>query len=171
MMKGILHIVELDLRNFFSYKWWLVGLISMNLADLFIMAVVYNFMLSSQVTRANQELFQLLRTRTRSNRPLRVSLHDRTRSKHGTPPRNPPLHAQHTHEQIRTCFWPRYLRRHQRPCVHDTPIADLLRIRGLPHRTPTTLDRFHAIHAGDGHLRTKHINCRVHLELRKIRYR
>jgi ABC-2 type transport system permease protein len=50
MMKGILHIVELDLRNFFRYKWWLVGLISMNLADLFIMAVVYNHMLSSQVT-------------------------------------------------------------------------------------------------------------------------
>jgi ABC-2 type transport system permease protein len=50
MMKGIAHIVELDLRNFFRYKWWLVGLISMNLADLFIMAVVYNFMLSSEVT-------------------------------------------------------------------------------------------------------------------------
>jgi ABC-2 type transport system permease protein len=50
MMKGILHIVELDLRNFFRYKWWLVGLISMNLADLFIMAVVYNHMLSTTVT-------------------------------------------------------------------------------------------------------------------------
>ena len=40
MMKGILYIVELDFRNFFRYKWWLAGLISMNLADLFIMAVV-----------------------------------------------------------------------------------------------------------------------------------
>ena len=50
MMKGILYIVELDFRNFFRYKWWLVGLISMNLSDLFIMAVVYNHMLSSTVT-------------------------------------------------------------------------------------------------------------------------
>jgi ABC-2 type transport system permease protein len=52
MIKGILHILELDFRNFFRYKWWLAGLISMNLADLFIMAVVYNHMLSSAV--ANQ---------------------------------------------------------------------------------------------------------------------
>ena len=45
-MKAILHILEHDLRNFFRYKWWLVGLISMNLADLFIMAIVYNKMLN-----------------------------------------------------------------------------------------------------------------------------
>jgi ABC-2 type transport system permease protein len=44
-----LHIVEHDFRNFFRYKWWLVGLISMNLSDLFIMAIVYNQMLSSVV--------------------------------------------------------------------------------------------------------------------------
>jgi len=49
-MKGILHMVEHDFKNFFRYKWWLVGLVSMNLADLFIMAIVYNQMLSSQVT-------------------------------------------------------------------------------------------------------------------------
>jgi ABC-2 type transport system permease protein len=49
VMKAVLYIVEHDFRNFFRYKWWLVGLISMNLADLFIMAVVYNVMLSSEV--------------------------------------------------------------------------------------------------------------------------
>jgi len=48
-MKAVLHIVEHDFRNFFRYKWWLVGLISMNLADLFIMAIVYNNMLSAAV--------------------------------------------------------------------------------------------------------------------------
>jgi len=48
-MKAILHIVEHDFRNFFRYKWWLVGLISMNLADLFIMAIVYNRMISDEV--------------------------------------------------------------------------------------------------------------------------
>jgi len=50
-MKAILHILEHDLRNFFRYKWWLVGLISMNLADLFIMAIVYNRMISSDVAK------------------------------------------------------------------------------------------------------------------------
>lgn len=48
-MKGILHIIERDFRNFFRYKWWLAGLISMNLADLFIMAVVYNKMVSEEI--------------------------------------------------------------------------------------------------------------------------
>jgi ABC-type polysaccharide/polyol phosphate export permease len=43
-MKAILHIIEHDFRNFFRYKWWLAGLVSMNLADLFVMAVVYNQM-------------------------------------------------------------------------------------------------------------------------------
>ncbi len=43
-MKAILHLIEHDFVNFFRYKWWLAGLISMNLADLFIMAVVYNNM-------------------------------------------------------------------------------------------------------------------------------
>jgi ABC-2 type transport system permease protein len=45
-MKAILNLIEHDFRNFFRYKWWLAGLISMNLADLFIMAVVYNKMVS-----------------------------------------------------------------------------------------------------------------------------
>ena len=50
-MKGIIRMVEHDLRNFFRYKWWLVGLISMNLADLFIMAVVYSKMLNPDVIK------------------------------------------------------------------------------------------------------------------------
>lgn len=45
-MNAIIHIIEHDFRNFFRYKWWLVGLVSMNLADLFIMAVVYNKMIN-----------------------------------------------------------------------------------------------------------------------------
>ncbi len=45
-MKAIIHLIEHDFRNFFRYKWWLVGLISMNLADLFIMAIVYNEMVN-----------------------------------------------------------------------------------------------------------------------------
>ena len=48
-MKAILHIIEHDFRNFFRYKWWLAGLISMNLADLFIMAVVFNKMMSPEI--------------------------------------------------------------------------------------------------------------------------
>jgi ABC-2 type transport system permease protein len=46
--RGIIHILEHDFRNFFRYKWWLVGLISMNLADLFIMAIIYNGMLNPE---------------------------------------------------------------------------------------------------------------------------
>lgn len=49
-MSAVLSIVEYDFKNFLRYKWWLVGLISMNLADLFIMAVVYNQMLNTQAT-------------------------------------------------------------------------------------------------------------------------
>jgi len=48
-LKGVFYILEHDFRNFFRYKWWLVGLISMNLADLFIMAIVYNSMLSQEI--------------------------------------------------------------------------------------------------------------------------
>ncbi len=49
MRASILHLIEHDFRNFFRYKWWLAGLISMNLADLFVMAVVYNRMVSSEI--------------------------------------------------------------------------------------------------------------------------
>ncbi|MDH7564483.1 MAG: ABC transporter permease [Candidatus Bathyarchaeota archaeon] len=57
-MKAIIHILEHDFRNFFRYKWWLVGLISMNLADLFIMAIVYNRMLNPEVTETIGGYFQ-----------------------------------------------------------------------------------------------------------------
>jgi len=56
-MKAVLRILEHDFRNFFRYKWWLVGLISMNLADLFIMAIVYNRMLSGEVTQEIKSYF------------------------------------------------------------------------------------------------------------------
>jgi ABC-2 type transport system permease protein len=49
-LRQVFHLIEHDFRNFLRYKWWLVGLVSMNLADLFIMAVVYNYMVSSAVT-------------------------------------------------------------------------------------------------------------------------
>jgi len=56
-LRHVIHILEHDFRNFFRYKWWLVGLVSMNLADLFIMAVVYNNMVSSEVTKAYKSYF------------------------------------------------------------------------------------------------------------------
>lgn len=56
-MSAVLSIVEYDFRNFLRYKWWLVGLISMNLADLFIMAIVYNQMLSSAITAEIKSYF------------------------------------------------------------------------------------------------------------------
>jgi ABC-2 type transport system permease protein len=43
-VRAILYIIERDFRRFFRYKWWLAGMISMNLADLFIMALVYTKM-------------------------------------------------------------------------------------------------------------------------------
>ncbi len=57
MMKNILYILEHDFRNFFRYKWWLVGLVSMNLADLFIMAIVYNNMLSPKISAEIKSYF------------------------------------------------------------------------------------------------------------------
>ncbi|MEM2917136.1 MAG: ABC transporter permease [Candidatus Bathyarchaeia archaeon] len=56
-MKAVIHILEHDFRNFFRYKWWLVGLISMNLADLFIMAIVYNRMISSEIAEQIKSYF------------------------------------------------------------------------------------------------------------------
>jgi len=56
-LKGVLYILEHDFRNFFRYKWWLVGLISMNLADLFIMAIVYNRMLNPKVLEQIRSYF------------------------------------------------------------------------------------------------------------------
>jgi len=45
-MHGIQAVIEHDLRVFFKYRFTLAGLISMNLADLLIMAVVYTRMVS-----------------------------------------------------------------------------------------------------------------------------
>jgi ABC-2 type transport system permease protein len=53
----IFHILENDFKNFFRYKWWLVGLVSMNLADLFIMAIIYNRMLNPEVARQIKSYF------------------------------------------------------------------------------------------------------------------
>jgi ABC-2 type transport system permease protein len=50
-MNQILHVMEHDLRNFFRYKMWLVGMVTMNLSDLFIMAIVYNNMISAAVRK------------------------------------------------------------------------------------------------------------------------
>ena len=44
-MTAIPYIIERDFKRFFRYKWWLAGMISMNLADLFIMALVYTKMI------------------------------------------------------------------------------------------------------------------------------
>jgi len=56
-VKAILHVVEHDFRSFFRYKWWLAGLISMNLADLFIMAVIYNQMVSQEIVNVIKSYF------------------------------------------------------------------------------------------------------------------
>jgi len=56
-VKAILHIVERDFRYFFRYKWWIAGMISMNLADLFIMAIVYNGMVNPTITEKYVDYF------------------------------------------------------------------------------------------------------------------
>jgi ABC-2 type transport system permease protein len=43
-VKAILHVIEYDFKNFFRYRWFIAGLIAMNLADLFISAVVFTQM-------------------------------------------------------------------------------------------------------------------------------
>lgn len=50
-VKAISHVVERDFRYFFRFKWWVAGMISMNLADLFIMAVVYTNMVNPSITQ------------------------------------------------------------------------------------------------------------------------
>lgn len=45
-IKPILRVIEYDFRNFFRYRWFIIGLIAMNLADLFISAVVFTQMTS-----------------------------------------------------------------------------------------------------------------------------
>jgi ABC-2 type transport system permease protein len=46
MLIGMKAIMEHDFRTFFKYRFFMAGLISMNLADLLIMAVVYTQMVS-----------------------------------------------------------------------------------------------------------------------------
>ena len=46
MLEGMAAVIEHDFRTFFKYRWFMAGLISMNLADLLIMAVVYTKMVS-----------------------------------------------------------------------------------------------------------------------------
>ncbi len=43
-MKAILRVIEYDFKNFFRYRWFIAGLIAMNLADLFISAIVFTQM-------------------------------------------------------------------------------------------------------------------------------
>jgi ABC-2 type transport system permease protein len=50
-VKPILHVVQRDFSYFFRYKWWIAGMISMNLADLFIMAIVYTNMVNPTITK------------------------------------------------------------------------------------------------------------------------
>jgi len=52
-VKAILHVIEYDFRNFFRYRWFIIGLIAMNLADLFISAVVF-----TQMTRGIVDYFR-----------------------------------------------------------------------------------------------------------------
>ena len=37
----IIYVIERDVRQFFKYRWWMAGLISMNLADIFILAIIF----------------------------------------------------------------------------------------------------------------------------------
>ena len=48
-MKAILRVIEYDFTNFFRYRWFIIGLIAMNLADLFISAVVFTQMTSTSI--------------------------------------------------------------------------------------------------------------------------
>jgi ABC-2 type transport system permease protein len=52
-MKAILNILEHDFKRFTRYRWWVAGLIAMNLADLFVMAVVYTRMVKTDVMPYN----------------------------------------------------------------------------------------------------------------------
>ena len=42
--------MQRDFSYFFRYKWFIAGMISMNLADLFIMAIIYTGMVSTSIT-------------------------------------------------------------------------------------------------------------------------
>jgi len=46
MLRGMAYVIAHDFSVFFKYRWFLAGLISMNLADLLIMGVVFTKMVS-----------------------------------------------------------------------------------------------------------------------------
>jgi ABC-2 type transport system permease protein len=50
-VSGIYNVVERDFKYFLRYRWWIVGMLSMNLADLFIMAIVYTKMVNAAITQ------------------------------------------------------------------------------------------------------------------------
>jgi ABC-2 type transport system permease protein len=50
-VSAIYNVVERDFKYFLRYKWWIVGMLSMNLADLFIMAIVYTKMVNAAITQ------------------------------------------------------------------------------------------------------------------------
>jgi ABC-2 type transport system permease protein len=50
-VKAIYNVVERDFKYFLRYKWWIAGMLSMNLADLFIMAIVYTRMVNPIITQ------------------------------------------------------------------------------------------------------------------------
>ena len=52
-MKQILHVIEYDFRNFFRFRWFIIALLAMNLADLFISAIVF-----SQMTQGVVDYFR-----------------------------------------------------------------------------------------------------------------
>jgi len=52
-VKAILHVIEYDFRNFFRYRWFIIALLAMNLADLFISAIVF-----TQMTRGIVDYFR-----------------------------------------------------------------------------------------------------------------
>ena len=41
-VRGLYIVMKRDLDRFWKYKWWLAGLITMNLTDLFIFALIFN---------------------------------------------------------------------------------------------------------------------------------
>jgi ABC-2 type transport system permease protein len=45
-LKALLDVIEYDFRHFFRFRWFVIGLIAMNLADLFISAVIFTQMTS-----------------------------------------------------------------------------------------------------------------------------
>ncbi len=170
MMKGILYIVELDFRNFFRYKWWLVGLISMNLADLFIMAVVYNHMLAQAVTERITSYFDffapglavtgLFASAFMIGREVNM---ERRREIHHYMLSIPMSRYELAFGRVISGGL-------QRLGLHDTVASYLLHIRRLSYTTTTTAYHLHTISVGHGHLRVEHNNSRVHLKLRKIRH-